>query len=164
MEFDFILKFSLSTEEGNAMSDWAKRANEKLLKEEADRKAAEQFYVKQRTQLEAEVPGLWEELKAILYREISAFNKLRPNYMSMDQDYQGAKSINLRSEKMSLTLEFDENALKVETRSRSMNGASVSTGGGYIFEITGNRVGFSNQHERCVSAAVAAESFLNLLV
>src|SRR5438067_12948542 len=109
MEVDVKFKFRLSLSKGKktAMSDWAKKANEKLEKEEADKRAADQTYALQRAQLNAEAPRLWEALKESLFREVTAFSKLRPDYLSMDADYQGLPKIIVRTHKAILEISFD---------------------------------------------------------
>lgn len=145
------------------MSDWAKRTNEKLEKQEADRNAKREFYVLQRKQFDSEAPRLWEELKEKLFKEVTAFGKLRPNYLSMEADYQGLQKITLQAPKAFLDISFQAATPAIDYKLRNKTGSSASSSG-YVFEISDGQVVFTGLDHGHVGAQVIAEDLLEKLI
>lgn len=145
------------------MSDWAKRANEKLDKQEADKRAEREFYALQRKQFDSEAPRLWEALKETLFREVAAFGKLRPNYLSMDADYQGLQKITLQAPKAFLDISFQAATPAIDYKLRTKTGSGASSSG-YVLEISDGQVVFTGLDHRHVGAQVIAEDLLEKLI
>lgn len=145
------------------MSDWAKRADDKLRQKEEDQKQKDALYLAQRQQYAAETPALWEELKECLFREVTAFDKLRPGYLTMDADYQGASDITVRADQMILEVSFqaDKHSIKYRLGYANIGGGSYS---GYGFDIKGGKVVFSGHSGHGLSAQQVAEDLLDSLV
>lgn len=163
-DLEINLRLALSRGKDNGtMSDWASKAVEKLKQQEADRKREQEFYALQRKQLDAGAPRLWEELKKTLLELVTAFDKLQPNYLSMDSHYQGLQKMRVEAPKAFLDLSLDAAtpSLDYTLRTRSGSGASSS---GFVIEISDQEVVFTGLDHRRVGAQIVAEALLEKLI
>lgn len=148
------------------MSDWAANMAEKLKRKEDEQRDKEKLYTLQRQQIQAEAPYIWESLKQTLHSAVTKFNKLRPETLKMDADYEGAQEVTLESEQMIVKLSFDKAASRINYAVGGRHTPHKSPGQ-YYFTVRGGNVivGGENDHGADLSGVQSvAEAILNQLI
>jgi hypothetical protein len=142
---------------------WAERAAAKLVEKEREQKRQEEIAAQQRSQVVSNAPYIWQALVEKLQKEVNAFNKFRPDSLSMTPLIDN--KVRLNSERGTVELAFDPAApaIKFDTVRRE-TGSTNHNSGTVKFMVVQREVMLRTDDSSYANVDALAEELLNLLV